>query len=64
MDLKGPGDLYRGMEVSVVAGNLKMHYGTVKGTREKSDKVVVDVLMSTQMVNTLASFNVEDVRER
>lgn len=60
---KGSGDLYRGMEVSIIAGSLKMHRGVVKGTREHDDRTMVDVLLSTQVQNTLVALDSKDVRE-
>lgn len=47
-----------------MAGSFKLHYGVVKGTREKDDQVMVDVLISTHMQNTLVSLCYEQVRER
>lgn len=63
-DMKGVGNLYGGMEVVIEVGSLKGHQGVVKGTREKDDRIMIDVLTSTQLINTMTSFDAESVRER
>lgn len=63
-DMKGVGNLYGGMEVVIDVGSLKMHHGVVKGTREKDGRIMIDVLTSTLLVNTMVSLDAESVRER
>lgn len=58
------GDPYKGMEVLIVRGDAKMHFGVVQGTRVKDGQVIVEVTTSTRQINTTISLNMDDVVER
>jgi hypothetical protein len=58
------GDPYKGMEVFIQQGEAKMHFGVVKGSREKDGRTIVDVLTTTRTVNGVYALDLDSVRER
>jgi hypothetical protein len=58
------GDVYRGMEVTILEGDAKSHFGVVKGTRVKDGRTIIDVQTSTRTINTMIALDVSSVKER
>lgn len=58
-------DPYKNMEVRIVKGDAKRHFGVVKGTRKSAKgEDLADVMTSTKAVNTFNTYLFEDLRER
>ncbi|RDB29240.1 Transcription elongation factor SPT5 [Hypsizygus marmoreus] len=59
------GDRYRNMEVVIVKGDAKCHFGMIKGTHQSSTgDTLVEVMTATRTVNTLNTYEIKDLRER
>jgi hypothetical protein len=57
------GDMYKGVEVFIQAGDAKMHSGVVLGTRSKDGRIFVDVRTSSRTINTTIALDVRSVTE-
>jgi hypothetical protein len=58
-------DPYKHMEVKILKGPAKRHFGTIIGTRRSPEgDELVDVLTSTQAINTVITYHVKHVKER
>lgn len=62
---KRTADPYKHMEVKIQKGPAKRHFGTVLGSRRSpGGDELVDVLTSTQTINTVITYKVDHVKER
>jgi hypothetical protein len=58
----GP-DPYRQLEVIIMVGHAKGHFGVILATRTKDNKIVVDVQTTTMLPNIVCTFAEDNVRE-
>ncbi|KAF9455556.1 hypothetical protein BDZ94DRAFT_1363706 [Collybia nuda] len=58
-------DRYRHMEVKIIKGDLKRHFGSIIGTyKSKDGEDLFQVRTSTRATNTVNTYHVNDLRER
>lgn len=58
-------DRYKHMEVQIVEGDAKRHFGIIKGTHKSPEgEELFDVQTSTKTVNSVMTYRIKSLRER
>ncbi|RDB22714.1 Transcription elongation factor SPT5 [Hypsizygus marmoreus] len=59
------GDRYRHMEVTILKGDAKRHFGVIRGMRVSAKgEPLFDVLTATRTVNTVLTYQPQELKER
>jgi hypothetical protein len=62
---KRTAERYKHMEVRILKGDAKRHFGVVKGTHKSPEgEELIDVLTSTRVTNSLGIYHIKDLQER
>jgi hypothetical protein len=57
-------DIYKNMEVAILSGDAKQHYGVIVASRTVKGRLVLDVQTTTWTINTLICLPKQDIKEQ
>jgi hypothetical protein len=58
-------DRYKHMEVRILKGELKRHFGVIRGTHKSLEgEDLVEVQTSTKAINSICTYKPQDLQER
>jgi ribosomal protein L24 len=62
---KRTAERYKHMEVRILKGDAKRHFGVIKGTHKSPEgEELIDVLTSTRVTNSVGIYHIKDLQER
>jgi hypothetical protein len=57
-------DIYKNMEVAILSGDAKQHYGVIIASHTVKGRLFLDVQTMTRTINTLICLPEQDIKER